>query len=247
MTITRLSWILVTALIALHGAGAAAAVEFQLLDRSSDAHTSPEAAQSLPGCFVDASNTLGGHLTATELLLDSSSHSRVAGADCDNSASASAQQSLLVTLIGPPGSTTQICYVTRFSAATPADGASVSASADVGGNPFTDPGGVYLNAVPVSVVQRHFATNEEDSAATRGVFTATVGDQIRVATGTRAAAAVTGSGAASGDASILAAIYIGECPRDHAPAASPLGLGALALALPALGALLLRRRQRAAR
>ena len=91
--------------------------------------------------------------------------------------------------------------------------------------------------MPISEVQRHFDADEEDSATTRGLFTATVGDQIRLATGTRATSAVVGVGDARGDASVFAAIYIGECPRDHAPAASPVGLGGLAVALAALGAL----------
>src|SRR5512146_2586351 len=100
--------LLMTLILALNSASAATAIDFQLLDRSSDANTSPQPGQSLPGCFTNAFNTQGGNLTPTEVLLDISSHALIRGTNCNHqSAFAFVQQSLLVSLIGAPGATTQ--------------------------------------------------------------------------------------------------------------------------------------------
>jgi hypothetical protein len=149
-------------------------------------------------------------------------------------------------VIGAAGATADICFVTRFTGATSQEG-TASPAADVGGDPFATPGGVFLNGNPLSSFMRHFAANEADSGNERGVATVTVGDMILLATGANSQTTLNGAGSTRAEALAFAAIYLGACPLQRAPAASPFGLAGLAAVLAALGALALGWRARSAR
>ena len=153
---------------------------------------------------------------------------------------------MTLQVIGAAGATADICFVTRFTGATSQEG-TASPAADVGGDPFATPGGVFLNGNPLSSFMRHFAANEADSGNERGVATVTVGDMILLATGANSQTTLNGAGSTRAEALAFAAIYLGACPLQRAPAASPFGLAGLAAVLAALGALALGWRARSAR
>lgn len=240
----RTSGMLVTAAL-LAGAVAARAGDIQLQVVDHDAQTSPPVAQATDPCNVSGTTDNPFKATSRSVSIGSSAHARVQGSACDSSTNNSATHMINVSLLGPPGATTSICYVVRFAAATATSGpGTADAEAQVGGVPPNVAGGVFLNNNPVGTFQESFGPNASDSNTQRALFTVTVGDQIKLATGAIAFSSLTGAGAAKSDAVASAAIYVGACPAERAPAASPWGLAGLASALAAGGAAVLRRRGR---
>lgn len=233
MRTTRM--LLVAATIALAGAAGAADIQLQVVSR--DAQTSPPTAQATDPCRVNGAAENTGAFTSTKVSIASSARGSVQGVDCDDSTSNTATQTITANLIGPPGATIPICYVVRFAARTAADGpiGNVDALAQVGGVPPASPGGVFLNNNPLATFQENFLPNQANSGTQRALFTGTVGDVIRLDTGVNTFAGLTGAGSATSDGEASAAIYIGTCPAERAPAASPWGLLGLAVALAAFG------------
>ncbi|MBX3026793.1 hypothetical protein KF840_17945 [bacterium] len=225
MTIASLAW-----------AGVAGAADVRLQVVSQEAHTSPPTAMADP-CRVSGESENPSSFSSTHVSIGSAARGSVQGVDCDSSSNNTATQSITATLTGAPGATTPICYVVRFAAATSASGPpnNVDAIAQVGGVPPANPGGVFLNNNALATFQANFLPNQANSDTQRALFTATVGDVIRLDTGAAAFAALTGAGSARSDAEASAAIYIGACPVEHAPAASPWGLLGLVATLAALG------------
>lgn len=235
-------WLL-SALLALPlHAGLAAAIELRVVDQDEERQAAPANGQAAPGCSASANSLLSGNITSQSVALQSRSDASIVGNDCDESAQALAISTITVDILGPPGAQAPICFVTSFRLDTRTDGVAAIAQANVGGNPITDPGGVFLNGNPVSTVQESITGTDGDADAVRGLFTVTVGDQIRLAVGSTGGAKLTGAGSAQASASIGAAIYVDACPRERAPAASSAGLGALAAVLAGFGALAVRRR-----
>ena len=234
--------LLLATIVALPAAANAADVQLQVVDR--DAQTSPPIAQATDPCRTTGFTENNFNASSTSVSISSGAHASVQGGDCDSSTMTTALQQINVTLIGPPGATTQICYVVGFSAATSAEGppGNVDATGQVGGNPVTDPGGIFQNGNPIATFQESFVANSADSETQRALFSATVGDMIRLETGANANAALTGAGSADSKENAFAAIYLGACPAERAPAASPWGLLGLAAALGMFGAAMLRRK-----
>lgn len=234
--------LLVVVLLAMPAAGGIADVRLEVVDRESQ--ESPPVAQAPSPCNVSGFADNDGNLTSTSVFLVSTANGSVSGGDCDTASNNFAIQQFTINLIGPPGATADICYVVRFSGLTSAEGppGNVTAQGQVGGNPLSDPGGVFLNGNPVATFQETFAPNVADSDTQRALFTATVGDVIRLETGASAFADLNGAGAARTATEAFAGIYVGACPTEHAPTASPWGLAGLAGAMATIGAGLLRRR-----
>lgn len=235
-------WLLVSLLALPLHAGLAAAIELRVVDQDEERQASPANAQAAPGCSANANIALSGNITSQSVALQSRSDASVVGSDCDDSAQAVAISSITLDVIGAPGAQAPICFVTSFRLDTRTDGVSAVAQANVGGNPITDPGGVFLNGNPVSTMETSITGTDGDAGAERGLFTVTVGDQIRLAVGSAAGAKLVGADLARASSSIAAGIYVDACPRERAPAASSTGLGALAAVLAGLGALAVRRR-----
>jgi len=236
---------LVLLALALAGANGAAAIEFQVVDSNKTDESQP--AQLPSGCVVNGINKFTNHFTSTSAVLETISQGVVTGTDCDSSTQLTAGQDITLNVLGAPGATGEVCFVVRSAGTTVIQGADAAAQVTLAGIPIATPGGVFLNGNPVSTVNQQLNGNDADGGSDRGLITVTVGDQIRLAAGTQVNVGLVGAGTASGDALVGAAIYVGACPLERAPAASPFGLAGLAVVLAALGTLGLRWRTRGAR
>jgi hypothetical protein len=231
--------------LALGAANGAAAIELQVVDSDKIDENAP-AAQLPSGCVVSGANKFNNRFISTAVALETLSQGVITGTACDNSSQLTAGQNVTVNVLGAPGATAEICFVVR-SAGTTVEQGSAAAQATLAGFPIATSGGVFLNGNPVNTINQQLNGNDSDGGSDRGLITVTVGDQIRLAAGTQVQLKVGGAGTASGDALVGAAIYVGACPLERAPVASPLGLAGLAAALAGLGALALGWRARGAR
>jgi hypothetical protein len=238
-------WMSVALLAMLLQSGMASAIEFRLVDQR-EAEERPSLGQLPAGCVSDGAADSQLDFGSTSVSLRSRSWATSAGSDCDAAFQFLVSSAIDADVIGPPGTQAQICYVINGQANAQADGPNATASAAVASGilPMPEPVGIYLNAVPIVEVLETVSSNDRYQDSQRGVFTVTPGDQITLVTGARAGNffVAQGPGVAAGDAAFRAAIYIGDCPHDRAPAASTTGLGGLAIALGGLGILALRRR-----
>lgn len=238
-------WIGVALLAMLLQSGVAAAIEFRLVDQH-EAEERPSLGQLPAGCASDGAVDSVLDFGSTSVSLRSRAWATSAGSECDAAFNFYASASIVADVVGPPGSQAQVCYVINGQANAQADGPNATASAAVASGvlPMPDPAGIYLNAAPIVEVLETITSDDRYQDGQRGVFTVTPGDQITLVTGARAGNffVAEGPGVAAGDAAFRAAIHIGDCPHDRAPAASPIGLGGLAVILGGLGMLALRRR-----
>ena len=230
--------------LAVAGANGAAAIELQVVDSAKTDESSP--AQLPSGCVSNGFNKFTSRFTSTSAALETSSHDKITGTDCDTNDQVTAGQQVTLNIIGAPGATAEICFVFRFAGTAAAEG-DAAAQVTLAGLPIGTPGGIFLNGNPIDAINRQFNGNSSDAGTDRGLIPVTVGDQIRLAAGTQVKTSVVGAGTASGDGLVGTAIYVDGCPRERAPVASPFGLGGLAAVLAALGALGLRWRGRGAR
>ena len=232
----RAGWVALIFAGALHGAAVAGAIELQLVDQESDRQTSPAQAPD-SGCTTDADGAFIPHLDNDSASLQVRTNTLATGSQCEANVQSTSSGAFTLTVIGAPGASGSFCYVTSFEASTAAQGGTATATQNIGGSPYTTAGGVFLNGNPISSVLRHFDANQADGATVRGQFTATVGDMIRIAAGSNSQGTLEGAGLSQSQGKMFAAIYVGDCPRDRAPVASPIGLIGLAAALASLGAL----------
>src|SRR5690606_2477520 len=110
--------------------GVASAIELRVVDRH-EASERPSLGQLPAGCIAEGDASNEADLSPTSVSLRSRAWATSAGSDCDAAFSFIGSASLLVDVIGPPGSQAQICYVTAGQANAQAQGPNATASAAV--------------------------------------------------------------------------------------------------------------------
>ncbi len=230
-------WSSVLAALALLSVQPAAAAVFREVDRSVQQQATAVAPPP-QNCAVSGSNDLDFDSTPTQLYAGSTSRSDVSGTAC---AAQNSNNIVIITLSaviegGVDGTPVQLCAVATHVGTTAASVGDVLAEARIGGFPLGNPGEIRVNGAAVLSQLAAFSMNQRGGDTTRLLVTAAIGDTVTLLTSTQSIAAVDGAGSASAFASGRLELHIGACPIERAPAASPIGLAALALALLAAGA-----------
>jgi hypothetical protein len=198
------------------------------------------------------SASLEGGITVTETTNRASIDMRILAqvradeASCNESAGGTLLALVGFLVVGDggesPGTPLELCFSADHALAASDAGAGFG-RARLGGFVITDPSRITRNAAVEYSNGPLVVEDGQNTNRRQGQFPISIGDTIVMTLGNSAFAESNGIGSARASTRSTLSVNLGPCTPVGAPAMSPLALGALAVGLAGLGALLARRRR----